>query len=369
MTIQQTFDFLETSTEVGETGLPGSAARTVANRLPDNSGAQAAARNGAQAASRNATKEASRNGAKETDTSGPAPPENKPDRAGMPDRTKVLDQLRARVGCIQTAKGQTGETFSTGCAAIDRLLPRGGLRRDGITEWVASSAASGAATLGLIAAASAMQPSPQHLASRGPLVVVSSDSGRQGDFFPPAAVALGISADRIIWVRPTRRADLVWAIDQALRCESIAAVWAHVGTPLDDRDARRFQLAAEAGRTPGLLIRPAVTRGRPSFADVRWHIGPDQTTADSVTARSVAADLVSPPRVESLSGRGVKVTLDRCRGGTIGRSVWVQIDDQARVHSIASPPGACENETATLRLASELAHPKSPDREAGRRRA
>ncbi len=269
------------------------------------------------------------------------------------DRKSVLRELRAKVGCVSTAvDGEVVETLSTGSDAINRLLPRTGLRLDAITEWVAEADGSGAAALSMIAVATHLR-SPRGC---GPLVVVCG----QSNFYPPAAVALGVPAERIVLVRPTRHADVVWAIDQALRCESVAAVWAHVGANLDDRDARRFQLAAETGRTPGLFVRPAATRGRPSFADVRLHV---QTRASSGPL-----------------GRAMNVTLDRCRGGTLGHSVWVQIDDQmidergvrcvARIHQVTPQQlGISENETAAVRLASELAHPKTANRRASRRRA
>ncbi len=275
------------------------------------------------------------------------------DLSDLDTREAVLRRLRARVGCIQSPPdGDLGGVLSTGSEAIDRLLPRGGLRPDAISEWVAQADGCGAAALAMITAAIHLN------SSRGPLVVVSGDG-----FYPPAAIAFGIPAERIIWVRPTRHADLVWAIDQALRCESVAAVWAGVGANLDDRDARRFQLAAETGRTPGLFIRPAATRGRPTFADVRLHVDNQSPLPLNHSATQKLADL------SETRGRAMKVTLDRCRGARSGHSVWVQIDDQARIVTFTPQLGICEDESAAVRLASELAHPKTSARKAGRRRA
>ena len=181
------------------------------------------------------------------------------------NRESVLRKLRTKLGCVlPESENEKLSICSTGSEAIDGMLPRGGLRRDAITEWVAEAEGCGAAALSLIAAANLLNVSVKS----GLLVVVSGETG----FYPPAAVALGVPADRIIWVRPERHADFVWAIDQALRCESVAAVWAHAGPHLDDRDARRFQLASEAGQTAGLLVRPAANRGKPSFAEVRFHV-------------------------------------------------------------------------------------------------
>ena len=243
----------------------------------------------------------------------PSPPDS---------RDTVLQRLRVRAGCISTIDdSHHTNQFSTGSSAIDSLLPRGGLKVDAITEWLAASDGCGAGVFSLIAAAAQLR------AHRGPLVIV--DLGEV--FYPPAAVALGVPAERMILVRPRKHADLVWSIDQALRCESVAAVWANVGSRLDDRDARRFQLAAETGGTPALLARPAAVRGRPSFADVRFHVRAQPQQRDCFT-----------------------ISLDRCRGGALSNQVTVSIDDQANIQRVSTP---VRHETAALHLATELAHP------------
>ena len=96
-------------------------------------------------------------------------------------KKSLVRHLRAQIGCVTTASPETTETFSTGAACVDRLLPRGGLRVDGITEWTADAAGCGAASLAMIAAATRLSK------ATGPLVVVGGD----GTFYPPAAVALG----------------------------------------------------------------------------------------------------------------------------------------------------------------------------------
>lgn len=305
------------------------------------------------------------------------------------DRQAILKHLRQRLGSLSCG-GQAARTWSTGAGVIDQLLPHGGLRTDAITEWVAEAEGCGAATLSLIAAARRLASS----GGRGPLVVVSSEAL----FFPPAALALGIPVDRILWVRPKQHADLVWSIDQALRSEAVAAVWAHVGPHLDDRDARRFQLAAETGGTPGLFVRPASTRGVPSFADIRFYVTsnhPNRLWDDNAASASrglvdsqkkridshMLGDLkrITSSRVQDhVTSRVVEVTVDRCRGGQTGQRTYVQIDDQGRLHgvspihqapsTIASRERRERDDKAAVRLASELAYPKTVDRKAKRRR-
>ncbi|MGB7329337.1 MAG: hypothetical protein WBD31_30930 [Rubripirellula sp.] len=282
----------------------------------------------------------------------------------LPTRDQILRDLRSRAGCISTveAAGPVVETFSTGNDAVDQLLPRKGLKVDSVTEWVGENYSNATCALSLVTAA---QRLTRHA---GPLVVVA----RPADFYPPAAVALGIPADRIIWVRPNRHADAVWSIDQSLRCESVAAVWSLVGAELDDRDARRFQLASEIGRTPGLLVRPIATRGKPTFAETRFHVAMEKNV------RFESRHQTSFP--------ALRVMLDRCRGTAGGIATTVMIDDHGRMISLnaksasskAAQPNPVQSnpiqpnpvqpnpvhphrhhETAAMRLASELAHPKT----------
>ncbi len=274
-------------------------------------------------------------------------------------RDEILRDLRAKAGCISTVEesGPTVETFSTGNADLDQRLPRGGLRVDSITEWVGQNHASVAGALSLVTAAVRLA---RH---SGPLIVVARD----GEFYPPAAVAMGIPVARIIWVRPSCHADAVWSIDQSLRCDAVAAVWSPVGAQLDDRDARRFQLASETGHTPGLFVRPIATRGRPSFADTRFHV---RLAKRGQGSKRGQASLMQTEGNES--SPVLRVTVDRCRGGTGGDSLAVQIDDRGRLvtlstEPIVSPTKTQHHETAAVRLASELAHPTTSTGRSARR--
>lgn len=76
--------------------------------------------------------------------------------------------------------------------------------------------------------------------------------------------------------RPRRRAapsDLVWAVEQAVRCPGVAAVVAD-GRGLSMTDSRRLQLAAAAGGVPAWLARPPWELGELSAARTRWRVSP-----------------------------------------------------------------------------------------------
>jgi protein ImuA len=189
--------------------------------------------------------------------------------------------------------GQT-PACSTGCAAFDRLLPDGGWQPGTLVEWFIAQSGGGAFTLALALS--------HEVARRGGLIVIS-DPHKQ--FYAPAAVALGFDPTQIIVLQPANRADELWAIDQALRCEGVALVWASL-PKLGDHDFRRLQLATEAGGTLGFLGRPARARGQPAWSDVQFLVEPQAVAAGN---------------------RRLRVEVVRLRGGVAGAWVMLEIDD------------------------------------------
>jgi len=211
---------------------------------------------------------------------------------------------------------------SSGCPALDRILPENGFRSGTLVEWLSCGPGDGAATLAFRTAVEALHAST---ASRGRpvpdgrVVVVLDPSG---EFYPPAAIAQGIDPPRLIVVHPGNQADHLWALDQALRCPAVAAVVAwpdgaiksvRLNGKLDGRAFRRLQLAVEQGSGLGLLVRPAALRGEPSWADVRLLVEP-----------LPCAQMGTVPYV----ARRLRIVLLRCRGGRGERTIEVEMDDE-----------------------------------------
>jgi protein ImuA len=254
-----------------------------------------------------------------------------PAGSGSDRRSALVRELRERLGRSATvaveslaeeeAEGDAGpRTFSSGVAAVDRLLPGGGLRHGMLVEWLAERTGCGAATLGLLAAREACR-------AGGVMVVLD----RTRAFYPPAAAGWGVDPARLIVVRPRTTRDEIWAAVQSLRSPVVAAVWAMIDR-LDSRNFRRLQLAAEAGGTLGVLVRGASARGQPSWADVR--LGVKTRQGDWETRRQGERNgkriSLSPPLLVSLSGpRSVQISLLHARGGRSGGSVWIEIDEAA----------------------------------------
>src|SRR5271169_5671920 len=115
--------------------------------------------------------------------------------------------------------------FATG-TALDQLLPEQGLEWGRLVEWLSDGEGTGAVTLALTVAARLLQ--------RGGVLVVI-DGKRE--FYPPAAAGLGISLEHTVIVHPADDREALWALEQSLRCSSVAVVIAWL-EKLNDRTYR-----------------------------------------------------------------------------------------------------------------------------------
>jgi hypothetical protein len=275
---------------------------------------------------------------------------NHSDSGSQAERQELLRKLRAQLGgavalgsAVDDPNGEASPVFSTGVASLDRLLPGGGLQHGMLVEWLAELPGCGAATLGLLAAREACR-------AGGMLVVLD----RMRAFYPPAAAAWGIDPARLLVVWPRTPRDEIWAAIQSLRSPVVAAMWTMIDR-LESRNFRRLQLAAEAGRTLGVLVRGASARGQPSWADVRLGVGGPL----SVVRRPLHSH--DGPRTTDY-GRSLQVSVLHLRGGRSGGSVHVEIDEAA--HEVREARGAVSDRRSAVGQKvwpiAESRQPKAP---------
>jgi cell division inhibitor SulA/protein ImuA len=148
------------------------------------------------------------------------------------------------------------EVVPSGFAALDEQLPGGGWPRSGLIEILIARFGSGELSLLLPALASLTRaPSARWCVWVAPPLMP----------FAPALVARGVVLDRVAVVGGERP---LWSFGQVLgsgACDA-ALAWARQPQP---RELRRLQLAAERGRTLGVLFRPRRAAREASAAVLR----------------------------------------------------------------------------------------------------
>jgi protein ImuA len=194
-----------------------------------------------------------------------------------PGRASLLASLRGAIarhdaprehGTVPVSGGPEAggpEAGGPEAGGIDTALPGGGLARGAIHEILVVDSGCSTAFCG-------------YLLSRAGGLACWIMPPRATDIpWPAGLLAQGLDPACLILVEAAGQ-DALWAAEQALRSPALAAV-AAVLPPLDLAAARRLQLAAEAGGTLGLILRPdtahpgeAPAQRSPTVARTRWRI-------------------------------------------------------------------------------------------------
>ncbi len=272
-----------------------------------------------------------------------------------------LEQLSRQIRNMETAGRPTQERISSGYPTMDRHLSNGGYARGSMMELLRSGPGSGVTSIALMIARQAIVEGKY-------LVVVDP----QQQFYPPAMKSLGIPLERVIALRPANHADAIWGLAQVLRCPAVGAVIAEVGT-LDDRVARKLQLAAEQGGGLGIFLRDARSaRAQPSWADVQW-----------LVRSSAQENIAHHFETQHQDIRWFNLELARCSGGRAGARLTVGVnghgqwvaealrnpatesrsDTNIPTTHIPTTQGARHEQASALHLAAQLAQPTRRSRE------
>ncbi len=95
--------------------------------------------------------------------------------------------------------------------------------------------------------------------------------GTARKLFPPALKAFGVEPDRIIFVDLQKERDVLWAIEEAMKCKGLAAVIGEV-KQINFAQSRRLQLAVENSQVTGLILRTDARKMNITASAARWQI-------------------------------------------------------------------------------------------------
>src|SRR5688572_6613124 len=109
-------------------------------------------------------------------------------------------------------------------------------------------------------------------ADRGAAIWISSSHL----IFPPALVSFGIEPSRIIFIRLRNQKEILWTVEEALKCEGLTAVVGEIAA-IDLAVSRRLQLASEQSRVTGFLLRHRPGQLATTACVCRWQIHPVQS--------------------------------------------------------------------------------------------
>ena len=253
---------------------------------------------------------------------------NRPSDPALPDpapaaldRQALLDDLRRRIAAIERRPARFDSRFGDrqkgahpavdpwrfGLGDLDESLRKIAAGPAGLHE-IAPAAPGDAAAAAGFALALALRLS-RAAETRQALLwcQLARDRRERGRLYGPGLTALGLDPAALLMVRARRGRDLFWALEEALRAETLAAVIGEAA-PHDPAALRRLSLAAADSGTP-LLLLPVQGADRGGALLTRWQV----TAAPSATPRDTDVSRDAAPGFSRW-----RLALTRCRGGRPG---------------------------------------------------
>lgn len=230
------------------------------------------------------------------------------DLAQSPRGGATLADLRAQIAAIERGGAAGRRVVTLGLPDLDAVLPEGGLARGAVHEVMGAAAGGFAAMVAGRAA--------------GP-VLWCRDVGDRTMLYGPGLEAYGLAPARVIVTHCRGRTDLLWAMEEGLRTQGLAAVIGEPPGMVDLTASRRLLLAAESSGGLGIVIN--MQGGFAASAlESRWRID-----------AAPAGDAIRPRW---------RVGLERSRGGAQNVSWIVERDEEtghfAVVAALADRPAA-----------------------------
>ncbi len=139
--------------------------------------------------------------------------------------------------------------------------------------------------------------------------------GRSDNLFPLAFKSFGVEPDRVIFITLTKDKEVLWVMEEALKCAGLAAVVAEAGE-IDFKQSRRLQLAVEQSQVTGFILRNESGKMGSTACAARWKIKP-----------------LPSGQIDSLPGLGFprwQIDLLRVRNGRPGSWIMEWSDGQLR---------------------------------------
>jgi len=177
----------------------------------------------------------------------------------------IIDQLQKDILLWQGFKPPTaGTTENVGLGPVEAAFPNGVFPIGAIHEFLNEAPEHTAACGGFIA---------------GILTTLMQQGGAclwisvTRNLFPPALKVFGIEPDRIIFIDLKREKDVLWVMEEALKCEGLAAVIAEV-KDINLTASRRLQLAVEKSKVTGFILRNDPRKISTTACAARWKITP-----------------------------------------------------------------------------------------------
>lgn len=185
-------------------------------------------------------------------------------------KANIFSQLEKEILHLQRFKPLHEGGMDAGLGIIKHAFPNSSFPTGAIHEFFSSTHENNAASCGFIAGIMTSL-----MKSGAPAVWVAPSSS----IFPPGLKFFGIDPHKIIFIQPKKPKDVLWTIEEALKCDSVCTVVGEIGE-INLFESRRLQLAVEESKVTGFILRRNPKNLAISFV-TRWRIEPLPSALES----------------------------------------------------------------------------------------
>jgi len=171
-------------------------------------------------------------------------------------------QLRKDILLLQGFKPPAAGIVDVGLGPITAAFPNAVFPAGAIHEFISTGPENAAASGGFVAGLTGAL-----MGSGGACVWITSSR----KVFPSGLKTFGIEPDRVIFVDVKKEKEVLWVMEEALKCEGLAVVIGEI-PEISFTASRRLQLAVEKSRVTGFLFRHNPRKLNTIACIARWKV-------------------------------------------------------------------------------------------------
>src|SRR5690606_10248211 len=184
--------------------------------------------------------------------------------AASENTREIVNRLKQDILRLQGVVPPDSPATRIGLGPVEKAFPHGAFPSFGVHEFICRDREESAATSGLMGGLLG-----KLMAGGGVCFWISTSRM----LFPPSLVTFGVQPDRVVFMEVARERDVLWAAEEALKCNGLAVVVAEL-RDMDFAQSRRLQLAVEKSRVTGLMLRRNPRTVGATACAARWRIAP-----------------------------------------------------------------------------------------------
>lgn len=177
-------------------------------------------------------------------------------------KAHIIAQLQREILPLQGFKSPGSKAACVDLGVINDVFPDNRFPTGVIHEFISTDREGVSSSAGFIAGILGML-----MKDEGVVLWISSAPL----LFPPTLSYFGIHPSKVIVVNVPKEKDLLWATEEALKCEGLAAVLVEM-RELDFTASRRLQLIVERSGVTGFILRQNPRKLGTTAAVTRWKI-------------------------------------------------------------------------------------------------